>query len=113
MPGWVRAWRRLVEGADTPPGDGGVLPPSDDAGPAFGDGFGPAEHLALPHEHVLPVEDLVRLAASRSRTVVMDGPARDALLAEVEELVRTHPDLAGRDRVAVPYVVGCFRATRR
>ena len=61
-------------------------------------------------EHVLTPEDLVRLAATRSYAIVLPPAEREALLGRVRELVTTHPDLAGRERIAVPYVTRVYTA---
>ncbi|WP_291056938.1 class I SAM-dependent methyltransferase [Herbiconiux sp.] len=47
---------------------------------------------------------LVAMVASRSYVIAMSDADRDELFARLEELVRTHPDLAGRTTFALPYV---------
>ena len=47
---------------------------------------------------------LVARAASTSFVSALPDDERSALLAEVRQLVETHPDLAGRERFAFPYV---------
>ncbi|GLK18945.1 class I SAM-dependent methyltransferase [Herbiconiux flava] len=44
------------------------------------------------------------LVSSRSSVIALDEPARAALLAALDELLDTHPDLAGRDRYPLPYL---------
>lgn len=78
--------------------------------PEFGALFGPLEHTTVAWEHQLPVGDLVTLAASRSHTLTLPEAERDALLAAVEHLSRTHPALAGKDVVDLPYRAECWRA---
>jgi len=56
--------------------------------------------------------DLVDLVATRSRVQVMDEDERADLLRRVGEFAATHPALAGRVRIEVPYVTSCWRATR-
>jgi hypothetical protein len=53
------------------------------------------------------------LAASRSHLLTLPHDERAALLAEVDDLAATHPDLRGRDVVPLPYRTDCFRAARR
>jgi SAM-dependent methyltransferase len=67
----------------------------------------------FPWSQELAPTALVDLMATRSRVQVLDAEAREAVLAKVGELARTHPDLRGRDVVEVPYVTTCFRAVRR
>ena len=51
--------------------------------------------------------------ASRSHVLTLPEDEREALLGDVDALARTHPDLARRDEVALPYVTRCWRARRR
>lgn len=64
------------------------------------------------HQELAPA-DIVDLMATRSRVQVLSEPERRELLAQVNDLTRTHPGLAGRPVVDVPYVTSCFRAVRR
>jgi hypothetical protein len=57
--------------------------------------------------------DLRALAASRSHLLTLPDAEREALLAEVDDLAATHPDLRGHDLVPVPYVTEVHRARRR
>ena len=61
----------------------------------------------------MTVDDLVTLAASRSNVLAMASGERARLLDDVERLVRTHPDTAGRDTVELPYRTKAWRAARR
>ena len=61
----------------------------------------------------LAPSDLVDFVATRSHVRLLDEAERNVLLARVQELVDTHPDLAGRRVVEVPYLTTCFRAMRR
>jgi SAM-dependent methyltransferase len=63
------------------------------------------------HQELAPA-DVVDLMATRSRVQVLSEPERRTVLARVAELTRTHPGLAGRPVVDVPYVTSCFRAVR-
>jgi hypothetical protein len=42
----------------------------------------------------------------------MPAAEPDELLGEVRELTARHPALAGRERIAMPYVARCYRARR-
>lgn len=103
---WVREYDELLH---------------EDAGPQLarethptpGDAYGEVVRTLVRWEHVLTPEDLVRLAATRSYAIVLPPAQREALLGRVRELVTTHPDLAGRERIAVPYVTRVYTAVRR
>lgn len=47
---------------------------------------------------------LVAMVASRSYVIAMPAAERAALLASVDELIDTHPQLAGRERFELPYL---------
>lgn len=51
--------------------------------------------------------DLVR---SRSSYITASPAGQAATIAALETLLATHPDVAGADELAVPYVTHCFRA---
>lgn len=80
--------------------------------PALRAGFGPLEHATFPWVHHMPATELRTLAASRSHTLTLPPAEREALLDAVDHLARTHPDLAGRDHVGLPYRTECWRARR-
>ena len=56
--------------------------------------------------------DVVDLVATRSHVRVMPDDERRALLGRVNDFVASHPAVAGRGRIVVPYVTSCWRATR-
>jgi SAM-dependent methyltransferase len=60
----------------------------------------------------LATDDLVGFVASRSNVQVLEDEERASLLERVAVFSRTHPDLAGRSTIEVPYVTSCWRATR-
>ncbi|WP_368496498.1 class I SAM-dependent methyltransferase [Herbiconiux sp. A18JL235] len=49
-------------------------------------------------------EQLVAMVTSRSYVIAMRAAERAALLASVDELIDTHPQLAGRERFELPYL---------
>ena len=102
---WVAAVGALVGGEDRSPGLGDLTPV--EPGPAFG----PPERHTFPHRQRLRTRDLPRLAATWS--YVQRRPDRDAILEGVARLAREHPDLAGRETVALPYECVAVRARRR
>jgi SAM-dependent methyltransferase len=56
--------------------------------------------------------DIVDLVATRSQVQVMADTERSEVLARVGDFVASHPAVAGRGRIVVPYVTSCWRATR-
>lgn len=106
---WVRAWSEIVEEGAHPTGRKLI---AHQGGPVFGSAFDDREDATFHHEQRLTPDDVVALAASRSYTITLPAERRAALLAAVEDLVATNPDLAGRDTVTLSYVVECHRARR-
>jgi hypothetical protein len=43
------------------------------------------------------------MVTSRSYVIALAEPDRAAMLERIEDLLRTHPDLAGRDHYDMPY----------
>ncbi|WP_029290071.1 class I SAM-dependent methyltransferase [Cellulomonas sp. HZM] len=78
--------------------------------PVLGPGFGPVEAERFSWVERIPTAALRPLAASRSFLLTMPDDERDARLAEIDELVATHPDLAGSE-ADLPYVTRAYRAT--
>jgi SAM-dependent methyltransferase len=71
--------------------------------------FGPVEVREFRWTHHLTRETLLDLVASRSRVILLPPDERAALLAQVRQLMVTHPDLIGRAEYAMPYVTYCAR----
>lgn len=103
---WLAAYEEVVHRGDPAPPHGGHAP-------ALGTAFGPVEHRAFRWADDVRPATLRDLAASRSHLLTLPDEAREALLAEIDDLVATHPDLRGRDVVPLPYRTDCFRAARR
>jgi SAM-dependent methyltransferase len=80
--------------------------------PVLGPAFGPVEHRQVRWSDPVTPSSLRALAASRSHVLTLPEDAREALLAEIDELAATHPELRGREVVAMPYRTDCFRAVR-
>jgi len=55
---------------------------------------------------------IVDLVATRSHVQVLAEGDRQRLLERVDAFVGSHPAMAGRERIVVPYVTSCWRATR-
>lgn len=99
---WLGPFVELVRRGDT-------LGRSETA-PELGEAFGPLESAVVRWVDPVPVARLRDLAASRSHLLTLPPAAREELLAAIDELVATHPDLRGRDRVDLPYRTDCWRA---
>lgn len=103
---WVGAYGALLHEAAGPQ-------LARDTHPEPGDAFTDVLRTDVRWDHVLTPDELVRLAGTRSYAIVLPPDERAALLDRVRTLVTTHPDLAGRSRVAVPYVTRVYTARRR
>jgi SAM-dependent methyltransferase len=68
-------------------------------------GFGPVHEATFWHEQHLGPADVVARIESVSHVAVLPEPARARVLAEVRDLLATHPDTRGRDVLTVPYRV--------
>lgn len=112
-------WNSRDEGVDWVARFGEILhrgdrlePTATQPDPRFGDAFGPVETATFRWEDRLATASLRPLAASRSYLIALPEAEREALLAEVDRLGATHPALAARDLVGLPYVTECYRAVR-
>lgn len=107
---WVRAYSHIIEGDRGPDGSGA------DSGRAtalsFGEKFGPVEMATFRHSVRQTADALVMLLQSRSYFLTASASRRSALEAEVRELARSHPDLAGRSEFELPYVTVVHRSVR-
>jgi hypothetical protein len=74
--------------------------------------FGPAESARFGHGQDHDAESLTGLYGSHSPVIVEPEESRSRRLAQIEAAIRTHPDLAGRDRFTLPYLTLCWRARR-
>lgn len=104
---WVARFGEILHRGDQ------LEPGADHLAPRLGLEYGDVEHEAVSWADVIPTSSLRPLAASRSYLLALPEAEREALLAAVDDLVATHPDLAGRGTVALPYVAHAYRATRR
>ena len=109
-------WNRRDESVDWVAQLGAILAGGADAladadRPEIGPPFAPVQRFDTPRwtQEMTP-EGLVELAASRSYVITRSEPDRLALLARVRDLAARHPDLAGRETIAIPYVTECIRA---
>ena len=79
--------------------------------PRVGAPFGPPERFDTdPWIEEMTPDRLLEMVTTRSYVIVQRPAAREALLGRVRELLRDHPDLAGRERIEMVYVTECVRA---
>lgn len=83
-----------------------------DTDPVVGGPFGEPERTEIRWRHRVTPDGLIDMVASRSYVIVLPEDERAQLLADVSKLLGTHPDLAGREEFAVPYVTRCTRVRR-
>lgn len=80
--------------------------------PPFGAPFSRAEHATWHWARPMSPEEIVGLAASRSPVITLPDDARSRLLDSIRQVLATHPDLAGREQIEMPYVTQAWRITR-
>jgi SAM-dependent methyltransferase len=66
--------------------------------------LGRVAHADFHWENPMTRDDFFSLVTSRSYVITMEPAARELLLKELDELLDTHPDLAGRTEYSMPYV---------
>ena len=98
---WVRRLGELMNSPET------------NRATTIGPPFGPAEVREFPWTHRIGREQVFDLVASRSAAILLPADDRAALLDRVRDLLDTHPDLAGRDHLELPYITECARADLR
>jgi SAM-dependent methyltransferase len=99
--GWVRELGRIIGRDGDPVRDRITLPE-------------PFTGLARHHvewTNYLTPQALIDLVASRTYCITSPTEVRTKTLEQVRELLATHPALANREGLALPYVTVCVRAT--
>jgi SAM-dependent methyltransferase len=77
------------------------------------EGFGPLREQSFPHGHTGPTQQVILdRVSSISFIAALDAPERARLLTQVERLIETTPELAGRDEVTFPYVTAAHHLVR-
>ena len=99
---WVAQLGRILH--DPGEGDG-----SRGGAVAIGPPFGPVQHRTIEWTHRLTRDQLLDMVSSRSYVITMPAAQRAEVLAAVGRLADTHPDLAGRAELELPYRTECFR----
>jgi SAM-dependent methyltransferase len=75
--------------------------------------FTPPERAEFSHHQIVDAAGLADVVATRAYVIDMPPAARTALLDEVRDLARNHPDLAGWARFELPYMTVAVRSRRR
>ncbi|WP_395242599.1 class I SAM-dependent methyltransferase [Agromyces sp. MMS24-K17] len=76
---------------------------------AVGPPFGPIEEHTVAWTARMTRAGFLDLVRSRSHFITADASEQAATLAALDTLLATHPDLAGAEELAVPYLTRCFR----
>jgi SAM-dependent methyltransferase len=101
---WVAELGRLIHhGADQE---------AHSASPRVGWPFSPAERFDVEWTYQVTEPVLLDMVSSRSYLITAPADEREAVLASVRDLLNSHPALAGRSEIAMPYVTRCSRARR-
>lgn len=83
-----------------------------DTRPGIGGPFGSPERTEIRWSRTMTKAEIRDMVASRSYVITLPDAKRGELLADVDEFLRDHPDLRGRDEIVLPYVTYCTRARR-
>jgi SAM-dependent methyltransferase len=83
-----------------------------DSRPEIGEPFGPLERMEIRWSRTMSRAEILDMVASRSYVITLPDTDREQLLGDVEEFLGEHPDLRGREEVAMPYITRCTRARR-
>ncbi len=81
--------------------------------PTVGPPFSPVERFDVEWTYHVTPSVLHDMVASRSYIITLPPKEKATVLAQVQKLLDTHPDLAGREDIAMPYVTRCSRAVLR
>ncbi|WP_433127626.1 class I SAM-dependent methyltransferase [Micromonospora sp. CA-240977] len=103
--GWVAELGRIAHLGDNA---GNVVERYTDFGPAFGS----IELGEFTHHTALTSDELIAMLHTRSYWLTASAERRETIDRQLRELFATHPDLAGRATVELPYRTIVLRARR-
>ncbi|WCN81226.1 class I SAM-dependent methyltransferase [Micromonospora sp. LH3U1] len=103
---WVAELGRIAHLGDNA---GNVMEKYADFGPAFG----PIELGKFTHHTTLTPDEIVAMLHTRSYWLTAPAERRATIDQELRELLATHPELAGRPTVDLPYRTIVLRSRRR
>lgn len=98
---WVRRLGEIIGGGE------------DHRAARVGPPFEPIEAREFGWTHQIAPDQLLDLVASHSNVILRPSDERAAVLAQVRQLMVTHPGLVGRTRFDLPYIAHCARASLR
>lgn len=101
--GWVKDLGRIIGHENDPFSDEVTLP----------EPFVDQQRHRVEWTSYLTPQALIDLVASRSYCITSPAAVRTRTLAEVRELLATHPALVNSTGLALPYITVCVRATLR
>ncbi len=81
--------------------------------PEFGPLLTVPERHEVRHRQSISPADLRDMSLSRSHVLQRDLADRERVLARVQALAETHPDVGGREAVALPYLTVTWRSRRK
>ncbi|SCG52861.1 class I SAM-dependent methyltransferase [Micromonospora inositola] len=79
----------------------------------FGPAFGPVELAVFTHRTTITPEEVIGMLHTRSYWLTAQPHEQERIDRELWQLFATHPELAGRETVELPYRTLVFRARRR
>jgi SAM-dependent methyltransferase len=108
---WLKRLSEITDGIqdDTKPEERHL----DPAATGFGPKFTAVEQATFPFVRSSDEESLVELMKSRSYYLSAPPDRQRLMEDQIRELVREHPDLAGRAEFPLPYVTWAYRARKR
>jgi SAM-dependent methyltransferase len=104
---WVAELGRII--GETRGQDEGAGAANTSDHPRVGPPFTPLERHEVFWVHQLSVPELLDMVASRSYIILLPDAERTAVLDRVRQLTQTHPALAGRPDIILPYRTLCWR----
>jgi SAM-dependent methyltransferase len=102
---WVARLSQIIHGRD-------FEDYSDESSrdPTVGPPFGPLRRRDVEWSKLTTTGELIDLVSSRSYMITMAPAERAERLAQVRELLATHPAIGGATEFPLPYVTRCYRA---
>jgi SAM-dependent methyltransferase len=107
---WLRRLSEITHGIED---DAKVDERHLDGELGFGPRFTPVEQATFPFVGTSDEQLLIELMQSRSYYLSGTAKQQQRMTAEIRQLVREHPDLAGRTEFPLPYVTYAYRAHKR
>jgi hypothetical protein len=104
----VAALSRIVDAARGPAGAPETAPELR----SFGDLFEPLERAEFRHATTYTADSLVGMIRTRSYYLTASPEHQEQITREVQDLVTSHRDLAGRETFELPYRTVVYRARK-